>query len=574
MNTQNSLPRNPALVSNPNQLPKRKTLLARALVVFVLATVGLLVWTATTSADEMKQLNIVVNQLDGATMTDWNTRQSEINAILAQTQYYVDRNGQPIYISVTISKVNMNQNPTDTNGVPIAPDGKVLNDDATIKLTELAEKGEVANGGLKVWVAKEVRFGTNSIATNNMVVNGSTIPNSAACMLQEQHGANGDSADWAHEICHAIGLNYDLTNDTDTGRLMYAWRITTNGRPAGAALTEEECRALNDSLSRLSPTTKPTWDQQTNPPAKSASQWMIDGNNGPVEDPMEDLRNGHLDFNYNLQEIPNQLFNFNFTIRGVPTEVSPFFYRLWLDTDNDSGTGTNGYDVRFEYRFLSTTNGAIQAFKYVGPAPPISYDLGTFAAQTIAISGRGPTNGGSRAVGTLVSSSIPLSFFTNDPATPLATFIRALLTVDTNLTPFSSADMIGPELVRTTPLPEPSLQLSMGQTLPGSTVSITGQGFSSNCNYQVLFKDGLVATGVSGPSGQLSASFTVPQLAPGNYLIDIIDDQGLVQIAVLRILNNNAIPTLTEWGLIVMGLLLLTVGTGFLLRHRRMVSGE
>jgi hypothetical protein len=53
-------------------------------------------------------------------------------------------------------------------------------------------------------------------------------------------------------------------------------------------------------------------------------------------------------------------------------------------------------------------------------------------------------------------------------------------------------------------------------------------------------------------------------------LVDVIDDAGFVQIVALRILSAG-VPTVSEGGLIIMGLLLLTVGAVFLLRHQRVV---
>jgi hypothetical protein len=84
----------------------------------------------------------------------------------------------------------------------------------------------------------------------------------------------------------------------------------------------------------------------------------------------------------------------------------------------------------------------------------------------------------------------------------------------------------------------PDLTIDPLSTTPASTVSVAGSGFTPYSSYRVLFDDEEVATGAMDEYGHAMTSFTVPSRPPGDYLVDMIDEPGRVQIAVLRITNG------------------------------------
>jgi len=498
----------------------------RGPLMFLLAGFTLAFLATNALAHKFKQLAVVVNQLDSANVPDLEKRQQEINDILKKCDKYDHR------IRVTIVKTNLGQNPTNTSGA-ITTNGSVSGDSASRALKDNALAGEVKNGGLKVWVAKEVRYGTNSTPASNQVVNGVTFIGRPSCVLREQSGIDGDARSWAHEIGHALGLDHE---DGSTNNLMYGGRRYNGTNAAGSDLTEDQCKKLEEAICKLNPTTTNTVDQLTNTPTTTTTHTMVDGTNAPpVKETPEDLGDVHLDFEFDPVATSNQVLKLDFTLEAPLSSPPTTQYRLWIDTDNNLASGTNGYDVEIEHRLISTTNGFWQMFKFVGFGPPVGIGGGTLTASTISIAGTGSTNGDQRAVGTLVSSTIPLALFNTPPPTPLAPVVRVLMTADTNLPPFSAADQVGPEFVRTVAAPRPSLALDTLTANPGDPVTISGSNFAASAGVRILFEDRRLLSLVTAANGGFKTNFIVPLAAPDDYLIDAIDDTGGAQIAVLRV---------------------------------------
>ena len=508
---------------------------ACAVMTLVLVLMALVLGASPAQAHKFKQLSIVVNQLDSAGMPDSEQRQKEINDILKQCDDSEHR------IRITIIKANTNQNPTDASGEPIAPDGKVSGNSSSWGLKENALNGEVKNGGLKVWVANEVRSGTNAAAADNKVVNGVTYRNKQSCVVRSQSGINGDARTWAHEMGHALGLP-DLTDEADADNLMYGTRKKKDGKPAGTGLTEDQCKQLEEALSKLKPTETNTLDQLTNTPSMSTTHTIVDPTNQPpVKETPEDISSVHLDFNYYVKDLTNQTLNLDLAINAVFTGPTLPHYGVWIDTDNNPATGTNGYDIEIIHYPGGGSIGSWQATKYIGAAPPtpIGAGGGQFQISTITLSGSGETNSEELAVGTMLSSTVPLGLFTNPPALQIAPIVRVLVTAETNFLPFSTADMVGPELVRTVPLPGPTLIVNPLAVAPGATVSLVGGNFSPSTDYKILFDDIPIIRATTTPTGGFGTNFTAPSVASDDYLIDAIDANGQVQVGVLRITNAS-----------------------------------
>ncbi len=100
-----------------------------------------------------------------------------------------------------------------------------------------------------------------------------------------------------------------------------------------------------------------------------------------------------------------------------------------------------------------------------------------------------------------------------------------------------------------TPLPEPFIEMFPIAGLPGDPIQIFGGGFTPGLPYRLLVADQLLVTGTVDPTGSIDTNFTVPPLPPYDYLVDLIDDAGLVQSVVLRVPGTNKVidPGIDGW---------------------------
>ena len=68
-------------------------------------------------------------------------------------------------------------------------------------------------------------------------------------------------------------------------------------------------------------------------------------------------------------------------------------------------------------------------------------------------------------------------------------------------------------------------------------------------------------------------SVIVQALADTNFIMNLPNFTGEVQVLVTdQFLPPNTIPTLSEWGLIVLGIILLAVGVVFIIRKKRLMN--
>jgi hypothetical protein len=79
----------------------------------------------------------------------------------------------------------------------------------------------------------------------------------------------------------------------------------------------------------------------------------------------------------------------------------------------------------------------------------------------------------------------------------------------------------------------PTATLSAGSGVPGFTVTVTGTSFVKNSNVTLYFGTVVVNStaldkrfGPTDSSGALSAVFAVPNLAPGAYVVTVVDQYG------------------------------------------------
>lgn len=480
----------------------------------VLVAALLVGFAASARADTYKQLPIIVNQLDGARLPDLERRQKEMNNIFKQC----DKHG--VFIRVTITKTNLNQNPTNILGGPLTTNGVVPGDGVADALDRIGLSNEVKTAGAKIWVVKELKSGGKK-------VNGSTVRGRPCTVCAEQNGVHGDAQTWAHELGHAMGLD-DLYGAGDTNNLMYGYRTYgTNNTPAGSELTEEQCKIILTNWSKRTSTTVKNADQISEPPAKVSSHVMVDPPDPPpIAGSVGDLDWAHLAIDqFSIDPLTPALYA-DFVLNTVLSNTPTTTYTIWLDLDDNPSTGdTGGYDVAIQHQFASPSNGFVVLLP-LPSGPPVS--AGGFIAEIVSRIVSGETNAANTPVGTQISSRVPLSALG-----PMAAEIRVKLTSQ----PGPISDVLGPERMATLPPLEPLLTLSPLIAGAGSTVNASGTGFASNASYTLLFDDIPILRGETSASGEINTNLTAPPVPAGDYVVDAVDGSGRAAIAVLRVTN-------------------------------------
>lgn len=522
----------------------------------VLLVISMTLWlTPATWSDEIKQLKVVVNQLDDTKTPSAADRQKAMNDILKQCEAYGVR------IRVTITKINKKQDPKDPNGTSIAPGGTVADANSAAKLEKNAKDGEIKNGGFKMWIAKGGSLGGD---------NGGTWINSPSSVVSEQSDPNsvhGDGRTWTHEMAHGLGLghNADANGDTSKGdpnNLLFYAR-TRGGNPTGDDLTKEQCEELLKAIKKLNPTTSKTKEQQLEAKGVSKSSSAVD----PLEDPPP-VGASSVDISYATVNVDENMFTLGqsyltvdlFLLGPILTFPGPD-YRVWLDVDNDPATGDPpGYDAVLQLSVLGPGLGELALFALPGFLPMGVFDL-EVAESSFDVTG--PIDGYSTGEATTLSGQVPLS--TLESIVPIASEIVFEVTAEDG----PLFDSVGPDFVETFFNDLPELTLDVVEAVPSQTVTATGGNFDLASSYVLLFEDEEVKSGTTGPAGELGPmSFEVPDVPPGDYLVDAISADGAAAIYVLRV-NPPNIPTLTPYGLLLLLLGLALAGAWTLRRMRR-----
>jgi hypothetical protein len=234
----------------------------------LVALVLIAAFTYPVYADKIKQLKVVVIQLDAAKIPNSAAREKAMNDILKQCEKHGYR------MRVTLTKPNKGADPKDPNGGSIAPVGSVPDPNAAAELEKKAKETEIKNGGFKVWIGKGVPGGAN----------GGTWMGSPSTVVREQSdptSIDGDERTWTHEMGHGLGLphvtdpNGDVGNG-DPNNLMYGYRRRSGGSASGSDLSKDQCEKLWKNMEKLNPTTDKTKEQKQEARAVGKQSTAVD----------------------------------------------------------------------------------------------------------------------------------------------------------------------------------------------------------------------------------------------------------------------------------------------------------
>lgn len=488
--------------------------------VLLVSLFGPLAW-----ADTIYQLNIIVNQLDAAALPpNMKKRQDEINEIFKQCDVHLK--DQKAKISITISKVKEKQDPKDSTGSSIAPNGDVSKYNPTRKkLYELGAK-EVKYGGYKIWIAK----------THQPKANGSTLLGKPVSIIKQQSGINGDARTWAHEIGHGLGLDHE----NDSKNLMYKSR-KKDDKATGKSLTKAQCQKMLKNLKKLNPSTTKTTAQKGEPKPKSAKTALLDEVSDQAPSTPTDLSSVAVAFFKDPMDPFSSFISVDIDI-NFPGDLPPDLdLRLFLDLDNNPTTGdSEGFDAHV----LITPSEPVVLFildPATGqPLEPIRLPPPVIDPLEDIIDGESPDDSRSERIGTSVGVEIPLLLVTDFLKGNLAQEIPTLLMVVDPITG-EPLDLIQGFVNGPLP-PDPDAMVVPDDIFPGDPVEISGEGLAPLAPFEVLIDDIIVGTGVADSQGNFQITVDTEMLPPGDLLIDVIDAEGNVVLGSIKVNEPSSPP--------------------------------
>jgi|GEM_PF-1992617 len=477
-------------------------------------------------ADTFYQLNVIVNQLDGATLPDLKQRQKAINEIFKQCDTHLaDKKAK---IRITISQVKRNRNPKK-DGTPIAPNGDASQFDPGRKgLYELGNQ-EVSKGGYKVWVAKQHESNTN----------GSTLLGEPVSIIKQQSGIHGDAQTWAHEIGHGLGLEGDGKTEAskDPNNLMYGDRLRPDGKPAGTRLTKGQCEKMLKGIKKLKPKTAKTKAQQGEQVSKSSKTTLFDEVPDPVGVPgtPQDLGGVTVAFFDDPLDPSGSFLSLDVELGFVQTlsvTTEAFVLKGFFDLDGDPTNGLSGFDVAVEL----TPSDLLLIPVDMGTGDlllPLSRSFPSIVNPLDEILD-GPTDNRRIPRGTRLLGEIPLSDLKGllggrDFAPEIPAVFVLLDPVTGEPADFIQGTVDGPQD------PGPQARLDPDEISPGDPLEVSGTGLMPLTPFEVLIDDLPVGTGTADAQGNFRVSVETDMLPPGDLLVDVIDSEGNVVLGTLKV---------------------------------------
>lgn len=486
------------------------------------------------------QLPVVVNVLKGDNTTDAAIRQriQGVNDILAQCGN----------LSVTLVKINRDvADPQHPRGGDA--EGEVRPDErGTLRTDGQKECADHGAGG-KFTIAKGLR----DAAGNAMnTVNGVAVIGHPVCILND---GQADNRTWAHEFMHTLGLGHNAI----AGNLM------EDPRPAnaGTALTAAQCQDILAGMIKKGVIVETTIDQEREPRLTATVAYVFDEDAGPVSSPHQDI-----------QVVTHAFQGYEgFSQVTVGVELGGLFppfqttppYLVAYDTDGNPLTGGNIGPFFGVEKALT-----IQVLPGPPSLPPPAQaqlmdlvDGTTFPVQARVVR-RNTTYEATEALPDeplqdVIEVELPLPML--GPVGPLM-----LVGASSGATP--PVDFVSPQPVSTLPPQRPGLLLSNRAATPGQTVTLAGVGWSPGSVAGLSLNHQPLASFPVDPAGQFLGAFTAPTLPAGDYFLDVVDEEGRMNMKVfriayfaLRILRANPGEVEIRWSKEAVGMVLHAAGS-------------
>lgn len=454
------------------------------------------------------QLPVVVNVLKGDNTTDDTIRARirGVNDILQQCGN----------LSITLVKINRDvADPQHPRGGDA--EGEVRPDERDTLRTDGQKECAALGAGGKFTIAKGLR---NAAGGAMNTVNGVAVIGHPVCILND---GQADNRTWAHEFMHTLGLDHNAI----PGNLM------EDPRPAnaGTALTAAQCQAILAGMIQKGVIVETTIDQELVPRLTATVAYVFDEDPGPVVPPQRDIL---------VVTHAFQGFEGVFTDVTVGVELGGVFppfqtvppYLIAYDTDANPLTGGSvGQFFGVEKALL------IQ----VQPGDPTRPPQAQAQLQSLMDGTSFPVE--ARVVRRYTTYEATESL----PDEPLQDVLEVFLSLEM-LSPVGpvmlvgasagvvpAVDVVPPQPVSTLPPARPSILLSNRAASPGQTVTLNGEGWTpGSVAWLSLDHDRLMPFPVSD-DGQIAGLFTTPPLPVGDYFLDVVDEEGRMNMKVFQV---------------------------------------
>jgi len=275
-----------------------------------------------------------------------------------------------------------------------------------------------------------------------------------------------------------------------------------------------------------------------------------------------DLHYASLTATGNLPEPGDDSFVAVVDVNGPILVFPSIDYNLWIDLDDNPQTGDpSGFDALVKLSSSSPTLGMLRVFSL--PNSLLVYQSSADVEAT-SLDWTGPYSEEEASIGTSLSGQVPKTVLAS--IRNIATEVAFVATTDNGV----ASDMVGPKRLETDFADVPALSLSPDHTFPSSGIGVMGVRFSANVHYVLLFNDQEVASGTTTSLGQLSETVVVPSITPGDYVVEVITDDGAAALCLLRV-GGTSVPAVSGLGIAMMSIALFAYGVW---RVRRSEVGQ
>ncbi|MCJ7470124.1 hypothetical protein MUO74_06460 [Candidatus Bathyarchaeota archaeon] len=481
---------------------------------FLVVLASLLFTVPIVKADTYNQIPLWINVMEGSGFTSEQKDQieQEMDAIFAKAG-----------LNWRVTSIVLEENYTDpdkSNDQPgevrIGPEENGLYTNGSKEVENLA--------GAKMFVVKKI---LNETGGNSGFLGGSEIVPGTRTIVVASTRSNGSLVDgqvWAHELGHILGLNHTYANGTErsSGDLMYRYAM------GGTNLTAGDIAQMNQTKEeRELGVPKLTEDQL----GRNYDEYFSE-----AEDPLGDSLYGFTDivrgfFSFFVLDETEDLYITTSLAELIPAGVG-FTFSVAMDTDNDPATGGE-FQGWLGIDFLIIVNamlpgmveGILYKYPEMLPIVPLETRIDTRLRHRC---NEGPPEIPSIPVQNTIVIKLPLVTLG-----PISDPILVGMHIQ-------SADGLGWDKFGIMPLQtsspkRPVLDFDPPVAPSNTLITASGNGFTPTNRVSIVFNHMNLSTTNVELDGTFSTTFVVPDLPPGHYMADAIDDSHVFGVAVFTI---------------------------------------